>query len=102
MNRQDRAKQFMPFAALKGYEEALRKRENSPQTRILLGEDGAEELDRKLRSLSVGSTARVRHYRRRCYVITEGVVSGIIKDRGLLRIGSEDIKYSDIIELDIL
>ena len=27
MNREDRAKQFMPFAALKGYPEALRKKE---------------------------------------------------------------------------
>ncbi len=25
MSREDRAKQFMPFAALKGFEEALRK-----------------------------------------------------------------------------
>ena len=27
MSRKDRAKQFMPFAALKGYEEALREKE---------------------------------------------------------------------------
>ncbi|WP_419093744.1 hypothetical protein [[Clostridium] scindens] len=27
MSREDRAKQFMPFAALKGYPEALRKKE---------------------------------------------------------------------------
>ena len=27
MSRADRAKQFMPFAALKGYPEALRKKE---------------------------------------------------------------------------
>jgi len=27
MDRAERAKQFMPFAALKGYEEALRKKE---------------------------------------------------------------------------
>lgn len=27
MNREERAKQFMPFAALKGYEEALREKE---------------------------------------------------------------------------
>lgn len=27
MSREDRAKQFMPFSALKGYEEALRKAE---------------------------------------------------------------------------
>lgn len=27
MSREDRAKQFMPFAALKGYPEALRRKE---------------------------------------------------------------------------
>ena len=54
MNRQDRAKQFMPFAALKGYEEALRQREDSPQPRIALGEDRAEELDR-----AVGGAVRL-------------------------------------------
>lgn len=27
MNREERAKQFMPFAALKGYEDALRAKE---------------------------------------------------------------------------
>ena len=68
MKRQDRAKQFMPFAALKGYEEALRQREDKPQQRIILGEDEAEELDRKLRSLTVGSRVKIRHYRKRCYV----------------------------------
>ena len=102
MNRQDRAKQFMPFAALKGYEEALRQRENSPQPRITMGEGQAEELDRKLRSLSVGNGVRVRHYRGRCYAVSEGTVNGIMYDKGKLRVGKEDIKYSDIIELDIL
>ena len=29
MSREDRAKQFMPFAALKGYEDALREREKN-------------------------------------------------------------------------
>ena len=31
MNREERAKQFMPFAALKGYHEALRKKEQEVQ-----------------------------------------------------------------------
>lgn len=102
MNRQDRAKQFMPFAALKGYEEALRRRESSPEPRIVLGEDGAEELDRKLRGLSVGNSVRVRHYRRRCYAVSEGTVNGIMYNRGQLMVGKENIKYEDIVELDIL
>ena len=102
MNRQDRAKQFMPFAALKGYEEALRQREDRPQPRIILGEDGAEEMDRKLRRLTVGYRVRIRHYRRRCYVVSEGIVNGIMYYRGQLRVGKEDIKYEDIVGLDIM
>ncbi len=33
MSREDRAKQFMPFAALKGYQEALHKKEKEIETR---------------------------------------------------------------------
>ncbi len=32
MPRADRASQFMPFAALKGYEEALKEKENKKTT----------------------------------------------------------------------
>lgn len=37
MSPQERAKQFMPFAALKGYEEALRKVEEEVE-RVAMGE----------------------------------------------------------------
>ena len=33
MSREDRAKQFLPFAALKGYEEALRAKEAEVENR---------------------------------------------------------------------
>jgi hypothetical protein len=36
MDREERAKQFMPFAALKGYTEALRKKEKSFEERMEL------------------------------------------------------------------
>lgn len=51
MNREDRAKQFMPFAALKGYPEALRKKEKIVVPKIELPEEYQEELDRKLRQI---------------------------------------------------
>ncbi|MBO5209700.1 MAG: hypothetical protein J6B68_10205 [Lachnospiraceae bacterium] len=34
MDRAERAKQFMPFAALKGYEEALREREKQAEKKM--------------------------------------------------------------------
>ena len=40
MDRAERAKQFMPFAALKGYSEALRKKEREIEYQRLLNEQG--------------------------------------------------------------
>ena len=44
MNREERAKQFMPFAALKGYPEALRKKEKVVVPKKELSEEYQEEL----------------------------------------------------------
>ena len=40
MSREERAKQFMPFAALKGYTEALRKKEEELALQRQLQEQG--------------------------------------------------------------
>ena len=48
MSREDRAKQFMPFAALKGYPEALRKKEKVVVQKVELSEEYQEELNVKL------------------------------------------------------
>ena len=49
MERAERAKQFMPFAALKGYPAALRQREKIIVPKVEFSEDYQQELDRKLR-----------------------------------------------------
>jgi len=48
---ENRAKQFMPFAALKGYEDALREREKIVVSKIELSEERKEELDMKFRQI---------------------------------------------------
>lgn len=42
MSREDRAKQFMPFAALKGYPEALRRKEKEVEAQKERMEDDEE------------------------------------------------------------
>ena len=54
MPRQDRAKQFMPFAALKGLPEAIAKKERITVRKIELSECMAEELNRKFLLLERG------------------------------------------------
>ena len=45
MSREERAKQFMPFAALKGYPEALREKEKIVVPRAEVSEEYAEVFD---------------------------------------------------------
>ena len=51
MARRDRAAQFAPFAALTGYEEAVREAARFTEEKMILDEDSKEQLDWKLRRL---------------------------------------------------
>ena len=59
MSRVQRAKQFAPFSALKGLEEALAEKEREYEPQAELSDDAAEELDRCLEPARAIST-RVR------------------------------------------
>lgn len=51
MPRGDRAAQFAPFAALTGYEEAVKEAARFTEEKMILDEDSKEQLDWKLRCL---------------------------------------------------
>ena len=79
MTREDRAKQFMPFSALKGYEEALKKQEVVRVPKRELSEEYAENLDRKLRVVRQGDMVAVTYYYRGEYRKIMGLVSRVKK-----------------------
>ena len=64
MPRGDRAKQFMPFAALKGYDDAIAQREFQWQRLPEFSEEQRDALDRAIRQLDrrlrSGRSCRVR------------------------------------------
>lgn len=49
----ERAKQFMPFAALKGFEEAVHRKEKQVVSRTELAEESMEEMDHTLREIAL-------------------------------------------------
>lgn len=51
MSMRQRAAQFLPFAALNGYEELLERTARRSEPRIVLASDAREELDRTLATL---------------------------------------------------
>lgn len=54
-----RAKQFAPFAALKGFEDAVREKEIIYEPRRILSEERKNELDMKLRMLKPGMEIQI-------------------------------------------
>ena len=71
----DRARQFMPFAALRGYYDLVHERERIPTPQRELTEEEARELDAALARVSRGSLVRAVYYDGEAYVTCEGKVS---------------------------
>lgn len=99
MSREDRAKQFMPFAALKGYPEALRKMERVVVPKMQLTEDYAQELDRRLHLISVGDMVTVVWFCKNEYVRTTGLVSRLDPDSRILAVVNTKIPLDDIFDI---
>ena len=58
----DRAKIFAPFAALKGFGESVKEREDQPQMRRYLSEDAQSLLNRKLSRLEKKMMVTVSYF----------------------------------------
>lgn len=99
MSREDRAKQFMPFAALKGYPEALRKKEKIVVPKTEVSEEYAEVLDRKLRKVKKNDIITVIYFCNQEYLKKTGMVSRIDKLARVLKVVNTKIGFDDIYDI---
>lgn len=102
MTRQERAKLFMPFDAMKGLQEELRKREEK-HTRVAkrdLSEESQQELSERLAALSDGIEVSIEHYRNYHYVVSTGKVTKIDFIYKYLVLNCDKIKFSDIYKIE--
>ena len=96
MSPADRAKQFMPFAALKGYEEALRRKEKIVVEKVELSEEMKEELDRQFKQVSHNDIITVVYYAEEEYLKITGMVAKIDVDARYLKVVNTKIPFGDI------
>lgn len=99
MDRAQRAKQFMPFAALKGYEEALRQKEKIIIPPIELSEDVLALLDEQAKQLEIGSMVTVTYYANGEYLQKTGLLSRMDMECRFLQIIDIKIPFDNIISL---
>lgn len=100
MSRADRAKQFMPFAALKGYEEAVKDSEKREAEKIILAEDMKVELDFKLRQLKCGDTVTLFYFDSGEYrKITDRFIKADDLKQKIV-VGKKEIEIENIMEIE--
>lgn len=98
MSPLERAKQFMPFAALKGLPEALFEKERVTVPKSELSDERSEEIDRELHKIEKGDIITAVYYSNGEYLKISGVVTKI--DMHILRIVNTEIKIDDLYDIE--
>ena len=104
MTREQRAKQFMSFDAMKGLQEALRDREerHSRVERHDISEEDQEANSATLGKLGNGVKTQIEYYRRFHDVIRSGTITAINYAYRFLRLYDEKIFFDDIYKITII
>ena len=104
MTRQERAKQFMPFDAMKGLQEALRDREerHSRVERREISEEMMDKLSDAIGRLLPGMGVRIEYYKAFHDVENTGIITKVDLVYKYIMLGNEKIHFNDIYDLIII
>ena len=103
MTRKDRAKQFMPFDAMKGLQEALRDREerHSRVARHDISEEQQMQNSEVIMQLEKRSRVAMDFYRAFHDIHDEGVITEISLAYRYLKLNNEKICFEDIYRIEV-
>ncbi len=101
MSRADRAKQFAPFSALKGLDEALRQKERVFVEKPEFSDEAAGELSQKLAEICIGMRVCIVYYSGGEFISIDGIVTGIDKTFKKLTVVKTEISMDDILDIKI-
>ena len=100
MNKVARAKQFLPFDALKGFQEALREKEIENEKKRELSEEVLIELNNKFNQIEKESYVEIKYYKNGRYNKIKGIVTKIDYIKKRIQINKNyNINICDIISI---
>ena len=102
MDKEDRAKQFLPFDAMKGLHEALLRQEDlsTRVDRIELGEEDVAALSKTLSEIGRGDRIRVTFYRDGHYQVKEDIVLRLDEVKRLISFDGDKILFDDLLAIE--
>ena len=104
MTRQQRAKQFQPFDAMKGLKEAIiavEERRSRVQKRVMSDED-VDVVNKMLVKIGKGMKVEVEYFKAFHNVVIKGIIDKIDKKLAIMEIGEEKIFFDDIYNIEII
>lgn len=97
----DRAKQFIPFDALKGFKEALKAKEKIKCEKKELTEEEIEEISSILKVVKKRDMVKVVYFSKDEYLEIHGLVSSINYELQEIKIIKQVIKFDDLLSIEI-
>lgn len=97
-----RARQFAPFAALKGYYELVRECERVKEPKRDLSEETLDCIYGKLFQVEKGNMVRVTYYDVDAYMTIEGLVANVDHAFSRLTVAKTTISFDDVLGVALL
>lgn len=101
MTRASRAKQFLPFDALKGFQEALNEKQIKYDDKKELTEESYIRLQEEWNKIDKNSLVKVKYYKNKRYIEIQGKITNIDYIKKKIRINDEVISTCDIIDIQL-
>lgn len=101
-DRLDRAKQFMPFDALKGFREAIKEKEKQIENRTSMDDDNINNINNTLLKLKVGLRVKVTYYEEYRYISKFIDIKKLSFQSGKIIINNNVIYFDDLKDITIL
>ena len=98
-NRDFRAKQFLPFDALKGFYDAIGYENIIKRDKKTLSEDMLMNLDKKINNLKKGDDVLIKYYSNFDYIETSGIIKKIDKVYKRIYLLNSVIDIEDVIDI---
>ena len=102
MTIMERAKQFMPFAALHGYNDAIKQKQFIPSKRVELTEEDAAILSKTVSEIKKGDVVKAVCYSTDRYLDIEGAVTEIDLTFRYIRVIKTKILFDDLKDLQVV
>ena len=102
MREVDRAKLFLPFDALKGLQEHLRRVEKIKEDKLVLSSDINDDLNNKFNNLKVGDNILIKYYYNLEYIESSGIIKKIDYDNRNIYLMNSIINVDDVVDIQIM